>query len=211
MRGFLILLVLLFAGQAMAQPRWESFAAEKSSLQLHAPDLPMLPSRAQELRGGNPGVRAFEYIWGKPLASAPFADVLVFQQAKLDYYYTREPDYLVQIPAALTYLKARDPQFGAEEFSVVAPLGLLKYRTLSLGSRHCLGFGGLFGVVQGAVSFTGGSVPKGNHWIYGVYCPEAGQRLTPEGARYIMEGFGWSDIGLAKPDRAAPAAIAVAQ
>lgn len=207
MRSLAGFLLLLFAADVVAQPRWEVFPAQESSLVFSAPDMPDQPSKAQELRGGSPGTRVFNYTWGKPLAPAAYAQVIVNQLVQNGKAYTRPPDYPKLLVDVFSHVKSANPEFGESESDAAAALGPLKFRTMALGSRDCLAFGGIFGVMAGGMAFAGGAVPKGDHWIYGLYCPPAGSRLSSEGARYIMEGFGWKGIGMAQPGRAKPAEI----
>jgi hypothetical protein len=95
--------------------------------------------------------------------------------------------------------------------SASAALGELRYRELTIGPRHCIGFGGAFGAVLDNRAQIAGYKPTGGNWIYGIYCPVAGQRLTPEGARYVVEGLGWTDTKTADAGRARPAVMTTAE
>ena len=193
----------------VAQPKWLGFPPEQSRLVLDAPDLPRMPVRAQELTGASPTVRTFQYLWGHPARPAAYADITI-QQPTSGASFDRSPDYVALIPAVWPAVKASAPVFGTEERSVAAPLGEIKYRTLSIGPRQCLGFGGAFGaVLQGDAQMAGVKLVGGN-WIYGMYCPPSGQTLTPEGARYVLEGIGWTDTKTAVAGRSKPATITTA-
>lgn len=202
-------LTIAVAGDGRAQARWQAFPPAQSSLVLSVPDLPELPSSAEELQGGDPATRTFLYTWGLPGAPAAYARTIVSQIVQTDKFFVRPPDYPQLLRSAFADIGNANAAFGADEQQAMAALGGLKYRGLSFGGRACLAFGSLFGVVPGgtAVTFQGGSAPKGDKWLYGYYCPPLGQVLTAEGARYILEGFGWKGIGTAKADRPKPTAI----
>ncbi|HEX6959009.1 MAG TPA: hypothetical protein VF194_13570 [Ferrovibrio sp.] len=192
---------------ATAQPVWQPFPATEAYLVLAVPGLAAWPTMAAELKGGQPGIRNFRYLWGQPLAAGSFADVIVSQVEQTGKYFAAPPDYPQKLLQAFAYLAPRRPAFGEAETVVSAPLGMINVRPLSLTGRRCIGFGGIFGVVPGSTTFAGGTAPQGDKWIYGLYCPPAGQVLTPEGMRYIIEGFGWKGIALAAPGRPRPATI----
>lgn len=204
-------LTCLIAGAATAQPKWQAFPADQSRLVLDLPPLSRPPSRAQELTGAVSTIRMFQYTWGNPAGTAAYADVMI-QQPTAGTSFDRLPDYVALIPTVWQSVKAKSPVFGTAESAVEAPLGHLQYRSLTLGARHCVGFGGAFGtVVSDGRAQMGGYRPTGGNWIFGVYCPASGQKLTAEGARYVLEGLGWLDTKTAAADRARPAVIATVE
>jgi hypothetical protein len=201
----------LVAEAATAQPKWQAFPAEQSRLVLDVPPLSRQPSRAQELTGAVSTIRMFQYTWGNTAGTAAYADIMI-QQPTAGTSFDRLPDYVALIPTVWPAVKAKSPVFGMTESVVEAPPGHLQYRSLALGARQCVGFGGAFGtVVSDGRAQMGGYRPTGGNWIFGIYCPASGQKLTAEGARYVLEGLGWLDTRTAAADRARPAAIATAE
>lgn len=200
----------LTLADATAQPKWQAFPADQSRLVLDAPELPRLPARAQELTGTSGKIRMFQYSWGNPAGAAAYADIMI-QQPTSGSSFDRAPDYVALIPTVWPAVKAKTPTFDADERTAAAPLGEIKYRSMSLGARHCLAFGGVFGAVLDGTAQMAGVKLMGGNWMFGIYCPASGQKLTADGARYVLEGIGWTDTKVAAPGRAKPAVIATAE
>lgn len=196
----------LVVGAAKAQPKWQAFPAEQSRLVLDAAPLSQRPTRASELTGTSGRIRTFLYAWGDSAGRAAYADVIIHQTPDGSPY-SGPPDYVALIPTSWPALRNGGGVFGKEEKSASAALGELRYRELTIGPRHCLGFGGAFGAVLDNRAQIAGYKPTGGNWIYGIYCPATGQRLTPDGARYVVEGLGWTDTKVAAAGRAKPAVI----
>jgi hypothetical protein len=214
MRGKLGLASLAFCGlvasDGIAQPKWQAFPAEQSRLVLDLPPLSRQPARAQELTGTSGKIRMFQYTWGNPAGPAAYADIMI-QQPTSGAVFDRLPDYVALIPTVWPAVKAKSPVFGDSEGAATAPLGELRYRSLALGPRHCIAFGGAFGAVLDGATQMAGVMLAGGNWIFGIYCPTGGQKLTPDGARYVLEGIGWTDTKTAAAGRARPAVIATAE
>lgn len=208
-RGFLILLAMLIAGPALAQPRWENFAPDKSRLVLDAPELSRKPVAARELAGGPTGIRMFQYTWGSLSRPGAFVDVMMLQPTT-GAHFPSEPDYRASILTVWPSIKAQTPVFADDEKLLQAPVGALRYRSMTLPDRTCLAFGGAVGAVLDGKTQMAGVRLTGDKWMYGLYCPLADHRFTPEGAAYSLQGFGW-DADVARPARPAPATIAVAR
>lgn len=206
-----LFLISLLGPEAAAQPKWQAFPVEQSRLVLDVPPLSRQPTRAQELTGSSGKIRMFQYTWGNTAGTAAYADIMI-QQPTAGTSFDRLPDYVALIPTVWPAVKAKSPSFGATESTVTAPLGQLQSRSLTLGPRHCIGFGGAFGtVVSDGAAQMGSYRPTGGNWIFGIYCPAANERLTPDGVRYVLEGIGWTDTKTAAAGRAKPAVIANAE